>query len=230
MPFIDRRDAGRRLGRALHDLRGESCVVLGLPRGGVPVAREVALELDAPLDVIIVRKLGVPFQPELAMGAIGEANVTIVNNEIVRLAQVSPRELAAVQHAERAELDRRVLRFRGGHPRMSLRGRTAIIVDDGVATGSTARAACQVVRDLGARRVVLAVPVAPAEIGARLRQDVDEYVCLEEPEPFVSVGRHYDDFSATSDQEVLECLAPMPASPAPHYRDDRTGSRQSPDG
>src|SRR5690606_13759866 len=142
MFFADRVDAGRRLASRLQHLRDESVVVLGLPRGGVPVASEVARALDAPLDVIVVRKLGVPFQPELGMGAIGEDGVRIIIDEIVRMAGVSISELAAVETRERAELERRAQRFRGGRPRAALAGRTAVIVDDGIATGSTARAAC----------------------------------------------------------------------------------------
>ena len=162
MPFVDRRDAGRRLAERLMSLRGEDAVVLGLPRGGVPVAFEVARALGAPLDVILVRKLGVPFQPELAMGAIGEGGARVVNDEVLRRAGVTPSELAEVEHREQAELDRRARRYRGGRPPVGLTGRTAVVVDDGIATGSTARAACLVARAQGAARVVLAVPVAPA--------------------------------------------------------------------
>ena len=169
MVFADRVDAGRRLAARLGHLRGEPVVVLGLPRGGVPVAFEVAAALGAPLDVIVVRKLGVPFQPELGMGAIGEDGARIINDEIVRLAGVTDRQLAEVESRERAELERRALRFRGDRPRVPLEGRIAVVVDDGIATGSTARAACQVARAHGAARVVLAVPVAPPGWTARHR-------------------------------------------------------------
>jgi putative phosphoribosyl transferase len=207
MFFINRADAGRHLADALAHLRGEPVVVLGLPRGGVPVALEVARALHAPLDVIVVRKLGVPFQPELGMGAIGEDGIRIVNDEVVRLADVSPDEVAAVEATERVELERRARRFRGDRPRVSLEGRTAVVVDDGIATGSTARAACQVARAHGAARVVLAVPVAPPGWTAHIGGDADEFVCLATPDPFFAIGQFYDDFSQTTDEEVAACLA-----------------------
>ena len=153
MSFLDRTDAGRRLAQRTLHLRGENVVVLGLPRGGVPVAAEVARALRAPLDVIVVRKLGVPVQPELGMGAIGEGGVRIINPEVVAIAHVTDAEIAAVERRERAELERRARRFRGERRRTPLTGRTAIIIDDGIATGSTARAACQVARAQGAVRV-----------------------------------------------------------------------------
>jgi putative phosphoribosyl transferase len=206
MVFVDRVDAGRRLAARLKHLQGESVVVLGLPRGGVPVALEVAQALDAPLDVIVVRKLGVPFQPELGMGAIGEDGVRIVNDDVVQMAGVSDREFAAVEDRERAELERRARRFRGDRSRTELDGRTAVIVDDGVATGSTARAACQVARARGAARVVLAVPVAPPGWTERMGADADELIALETPEPFFAIGEFYADFSQTSDEEVVACL------------------------
>jgi putative phosphoribosyl transferase len=206
MTFVNRVDAGRRLAARLQHLRGDQVVVLGLPRGGVPVAYEVAMALDAPLDVIVVRKLGVPFQPELGMGAIGEDGVRIVNEEIVRLAGVSDGELARVEVRERAELERRARRFRGDRPRTELEGRTVVVVDDGVATGSTARAACQVARAQGAARLVLAVPVAPTDWQDRFGTDADEFVCLETPEPFYAIGQFYANFDQTSDEEVIDCL------------------------
>ncbi len=206
MFLADRFDAGRRLAERLQHLRDDPVVVLGLPRGGVPVAFEVARSLDAPLDVIVVRKLGVPFQPELGMGAIGEDGIRIINDEIVRMAGISESELAAVEARERAELERRAQRFRGDRPRTALAGRTAIIVDDGIATGSTARAACQVARAQGARRVVLAVPVAPLGWIARIGPDADECIALETPGSFWAIGQFYADFSQTSDDEVVDCL------------------------
>lgn len=206
MLFADRTDAGRRLGAILQHLRHEPLVVLGLPRGGVPVAFEVAKALEAPLDVIVVRKLGVPFQPELAMGAVGEDGVRIINDEVVRMAGVSSEELAAVEARERAELERRARRFRGDRPRLPLGGRTALVIDDGIATGSTARAACQVARAQGAARVVLAVPVAPQGWTERMDGDADEFVCVSTPAPFFAIGQFYSDFSQTSDDEVLDCL------------------------
>lgn len=210
MIFANRVEAGRRLAAKLQHLRGQPIVVLGLPRGGVPVALEVARSLDAPLDVIVVRKLGVPFQPELGMGAIGEGGTRVINNDVVRLAEVSPSELAEVERLERTELDRRATRFRGDRPRLSLAGCTAIIVDDGIATGSTARAACQVARAEGAARIVLAVPIAPPEWTDRLGTEADELICLDTPRFFRAVGEFYADFSPTTDDEVVECLAATP--------------------
>jgi putative phosphoribosyl transferase len=206
MSFVDRSDAGRRLAKRMLHLRGEDVVVLGLPRGGVPVAAEVARALGAPLDVIVVRKLGVPFQPELGMGAIGEGDVRIVNPEVVAITHVTDAEIAAVEKRERAELDRRARRFRGERRRTPLTGRTAVIIDDGIATGSTARAACQVARAQGAARVVLAVPVAPPSACAALAADADEVICLETPRHFLAIGEWYQDFSQTADDEVVSLL------------------------
>jgi putative phosphoribosyl transferase len=217
MRFHDRSDAGRRLAGSLLHLSGRDVVVLGLPRGGVAVAVEVARVLRAPLDVILVRKLGVPVQPELGMGAIGEGDARVINADVVRYARVSPEEIAEVEHRERAELLRRAERFRGNRPRVPLAGRIAVVVDDGIATGSTARAACQVARAQGARWVVLAVPVAPASGRAALAAVADEVICLETPERFLAIGEWYDDFSQTSDEEVIALLAastqPAPGEP-----------------
>jgi putative phosphoribosyl transferase len=204
--FIDRADAGRQLGQRLLHLRGLDAVILGLPRGGILVAAEVARALDAPLDVIVVRKLGVPAQPELAMGAIGEGGVRLVLPEIVQRAGVSRAELLAVESRERAELQRRAQRFRGERARVPLTGRIAVIVDDGIATGSTARAACQVARAQGAARVVLAVPVAPFDWARRLHDAADELIALVTPRALRAIGVWYTDFSQTADEEVLACL------------------------
>ena len=206
MRFRDRSDAGRRLASRLQDLRDKDVVVLGLPRGGVAVAAEVARALAAPLDIILVRKLGVPAQPELGMGAIGESGARIINPDVVRYAQVSEAQIAEVERMERAELERRVRRFRGDTPREPLAGRIAVIVDDGIATGSTARAACQVARALGAAAVVLAVPVAPPSADRALRGDADEVICLEMPDHFQAIGEWYEDFAQTSDEEVVALL------------------------
>lgn len=206
MIFSDRIDAGRRLAARLEHLRGDVGVVLGLPRGGVPVAAEVARALGAPLDVIIVRKLGVPFQPELGMGAIGEDGAHVINDEVVRMAGVSAAEIATVETRERAELERRAGRFRRGRPPAVLEGRTVLIVDDGIATGSTATAACQVARARGAARVILAVPVAPLGWDLDMAGAADELIALETPEPFGAIGRFYQDFSQTTDEEVIACL------------------------
>ncbi|TNC24934.1 phosphoribosyltransferase [Amycolatopsis alkalitolerans] len=217
--FSDRADAGRQLAERLESLRGKDLVILGLPRGGVPVAFEVARALHAPLDVIVVRKLGVPYQPELALGAIGEGDVRVLNDKVVRQARVRSGEIAEVERAERAELLRRVEKFRAGRDRIPLTGRTAVIVDDGVATGSTARAACQVARAQGAARVILAVPVGAADAIASLRQVADDVVCLEAPAWFVAVGRWYRDFRPTSDREVTELLQ-LTAKEVPEAADD----------
>ena len=204
--FADRADAGRRLAARLQHLADAPVVVLGLPRGGVPVGFEVARALGAPLDVIVVRKLGVPFQPELGMGAIGEDGVRVINQEVVRRAGVSGQELAAVEARERAELERRARRYRGGRPRRPLDGRVAVVVDDGIATGSTARAACRIARAQGAARVVLAVPVAPRGWQDRIGGDADELVCVQAPPDFLAIGQFYADFSQVADDEVVACL------------------------
>jgi putative phosphoribosyl transferase len=205
--FRDRRDAGARLAERLEHLRSETPVVLGLPRGGVPVAFEVASRLDAPLDVIVVRKLGVPVQPELGMGAVGEDGVIVLNDDVVRLARVSHDELARIEARERAEVQRRAEQFRGGRPRVDVTGRTAVIVDDGIATGGSARAALQVARAQGARRAVLAVPVGSPDTIAAMQAEADEVVCVETPYGFMAVGQAYANFTQTTDDEVIELLA-----------------------
>jgi putative phosphoribosyl transferase len=204
--FRDRRDAGQQLAARLVPLRAERPIVLGLPRGGVPVAFEVARALGAPLDVIVVRKLGVPFQPELGMGAIGEEGIRVLDDDTVRLARVRPDEIAAVEVRERQELERRAALYRRGRPMLSLTDRTVIVVDDGIATGGTARAALAVARAHGARRVVLAVPVAPRETVAEMASIADDVVVLETPAPFYAVGQWYADFSPTSDEDVVQLL------------------------
>jgi putative phosphoribosyl transferase len=203
--FRDRVDAGRQLGQKLAELRGQNVVVLGLPRGGVPVASEVAKVLDAPLDVIVVRKLGVPFQPEVAMGAIGEGNARVLNARVISLSGVTEDDLLTVERNERDLLESRVARYRQGRVRADLTGRTAIIVDDGIATGSTARVACRVARQLGAARVILAVPVAPIGVLASLTE-LDDVVCLISARNFHAVGYYYRDFSPTGDEEVVQLL------------------------
>ncbi|TXN31007.1 phosphoribosyltransferase [Lacisediminihabitans profunda] len=203
--FDNRIDAGRQLAARLEPLRGTDIVILGLPRGGVPVAAEVAKALHAPLDVIVVRKLGVPFQPEVAMGAIGEGGVKVLDARVLRMARVSDADLANVERLERATLEDRSARFRRGRDRIDLTGRTAVIVDDGIATGSTARAACQVARRLGAARVVLAVPVGPKDTVEGFTE-ADEVVCVAAPSQFLAVGYHYRDFSPTTDDEVIVLL------------------------
>ncbi|ANJ26546.1 phosphoribosyltransferase [Agromyces aureus] len=210
--FEDRRDAGRRLAALLREHGRDAWarpVVLGLPRGGVPVAAEVADSLAAPLDVLVVRKLGLPFREEVAMGAIGEEGARVLNDDVVALGGVDARTLAAVERRERAELEARVRRFRGDAPPIELAGRTAIVVDDGVATGATARVACLVARARAAASVVLAVPVASpdAAVGLVGSPAIDELVCLSTPAGFMAVGQYYLDFTQTTDAEVQALLA-----------------------
>jgi putative phosphoribosyl transferase len=212
MRYLDRVDAGWRLGERLRYLEGEDVVILGLPRGGVPVAAGVAHALGASLDVIIVRKLGVPHQPEFAMGALGEGGVRIINDEVVAMAGVSPRELAAIEARERAEVERRAERFRAGRPPVPITGRTVVVIDDGIATGSTARAACRVARAHGAARIILAVPVGHADAIASLCGDADEVICLTEPRSLLAIGEWYEDFSQTSDEEVINLLSDAAAA------------------
>lgn len=207
MQFIDRADAGRRLATRLRHLRSADPVVLGLPRGGVPVAYEVALALHAPLDIAVVRKLGVPFHRELGFGAIGEGGARVVSEDIVRMTHVGRDDLERVERQEEAELARQAHRFRAGRHRVGLAGRTVIVVDDGVATGATALAACQVVRSQGAARVVVAVPVAAPDALEILRFEADEVVCPNAPRFFCAVGEWYGDFSQTADEEVSALLA-----------------------
>ncbi|MGX1885116.1 phosphoribosyltransferase family protein [Streptomyces sp. NPDC055287] len=207
MLFTDRADAGQRLALALRHLEGEEPVVLGLPRGGVPVAFEVARALGAPLDVIVVRKLGVPYHRELGFGAIGEGGAHVISDDIVRRSGIGPDDVAAVERAEEAELERRAVRFRGDRPRLALQGRTVVVIDDGIATGATAQAACEVARAQGAARVVLAVPVAAPDAVARLSSQVDDVVCLSVPAMFRAVGEWYENFTQTTDEEVVALLA-----------------------
>jgi predicted phosphoribosyltransferase/dienelactone hydrolase len=204
--FHDRHDAGRQLAHRLNFLRGKDIVVLGLPRGGVPVAYEVAKALQAPLDVLVVRKLGVPFQPELAFGAIGEDGVRVLNDNVVRAAHLDGDDMDTVECKQRIELRRRAERFRRGHDRVDLTGRIAVIVDDGIATGATAKAACQVARAHGASQVVLAVPIGPDDIVARFAGYADVVECLQTPVAFYAVGQGYHNFNQTSDDEVITLL------------------------
>ena len=185
--FKDRADAGRQLASRLEFLRGQDVVILGLPRGGCPGGLEVANALHAPLDVLLVRKLGVPFHPELAFGAIGEGGVRVINQSVVyRGARLGDQEMATTEAEQWGELQRRSERFRGGQEQISLRGRTAVIVDDGIATGATAQAACQVARARGASKVVLAVPIGATDTTERFAKYADQVVCLENPVQYLS--------------------------------------------
>jgi predicted phosphoribosyltransferase len=205
MYFHNRTDAGNQLAAKLEYLRPLDPVVLGLPRGGVPVAGEVAAALNAPLDIIVVRQLGAPGNEEFAMGAIGEG-VEVLHEDTIAALGVTNKQLNAVEERERAELDRRTRHFRGHRAPLEIRGRVVIIVDDGVATGATARAACEVVRAAGAERVILAVPVAPPGWRHRPGIDADEFVCLARPAGFMAIGQWYEDFTQTTDDEVTDWL------------------------
>jgi putative phosphoribosyl transferase len=205
--FRDRRDAGRRLSKALEGYaEAGDVIVLALPRGGVPVAFEVAQALRLPLDLMLVRKIGAPGEEELALGAIAIGGVRAMNDDVVHALGVSKAEIAKIVAREQAELDRRNLAYREGADPPALTGRRVILVDDGCATGADMRAAIAATRAQTPARVVVAVPIAPAPTAARLRDEADEMVCLETPEPFLGVGSHYRDFSQTSDAEVRSLL------------------------
>jgi len=205
--FIDRSDAGRQLADALEgQVDPREAVILGLPRGGVPVAWEVAKSLGAPLDVLIVRKLGVPWQPELAFGAIATGGIVIYEPQVLSMIRLSEAERDAVIAREREEMDRRERLYREGLPAMEVRGREAVVIDDGIATGSTVRAALKALGVRGAGRRVVACPVAPPEVAADLRDEADLVVCLACPERFMAVGLWYDDFAEVPDDQVRKLL------------------------
>ena len=205
--FRDRADAGRRLAEKLNGYAGRpDVIVLALPRGGLPVAYEVARALRAPLDVFLVRKLGVPGQEELAMGAIATGGVQVVNQDVVRHFNIPRGIMEVAAKKEQKELERREHAYRGGRPASAVDGRTVILVDDGLATGSTMRAAAEALRRLGPARVVVAVPVAAPQACDEFRAEVDEIVCAATPEPFGAVGLWYEDFSQTTDEEVRDLL------------------------
>jgi len=204
--FDDRRDAGRRLAELLLPFATEDPVVVALPRGGVPVAREVAEALRAPLEILAVRKLGAPHNPEYGIGAIAEGGTRVFDAEALAVLGIDGRDLDAIVARETAELERRVETYRGGRPPLSLAGRTAIVVDDGVATGVTDTAALRAIRRQRPRRLVLAVPVCVPESLARLRDEADEVACLLTPPQLYGVGQWYRDFSQVSDEEVVDAL------------------------
>jgi putative phosphoribosyl transferase len=213
MDFRDRSDAGRRLAKALSEYKGRSAVVLALPRGGVPVAAEVATALDAPLDLILVRKIGVPTQPELAMGAVvdGTAPIVVRNEEVIELSGTTADEFDAACKRELAEIERRRQLYIGERARAEITGQVVIVIDDGIATGATTRAALQAIRNRKPKELVLAVPVAPPDTITQLRREVDALICLETPELFGAIGYFYRDFRQVSDQEVVAILKRFPA-------------------
>jgi len=214
MPFRDRADAGRRLGEALRGRHLRQPVVFALPRGGVPVAAEACVALGVPLDLVIARKIGLPVQPELAMGAVAEGGEPVRNEDVIALAGVTDAEFADVCARERREIERRRRRYLGDRAPLEVAGRTAIVIDDGIATGATMRAALLAVRARRPRQVVLAVPVAPTSTLEALRADADDVVCLEDHEPFDAIGVFYRDFTQVTDEEVVALLAQHAATPA----------------
>lgn len=206
--FADRSEGGKALVPLLKAYVGrKDVVVLGLPRGGVPVAFEVARALAAPLDVIVVRKLGAPGNPELAMGAIASGGGRFLNKEVIAMSGITPEDIERAEATERAELERRERLYRGDRPPLDVEGRTAILVDDGIATGATMQAAVRALRGADAARVVVAVPVAPADAPARFRGLADEFICVRAPSSFYAVGQFYGRFDQTSDEEVQGLLA-----------------------
>ena len=209
MPFRDRIDAGRRLTQALARFEDDHPIIFALPRGGVPVAAQIARGLSAPLDLVIARKIGVPFQPELAMGAVvnGRDPLTVRNEDIIRGSRVSEEQFRIVRDQELAEIRRRRVRYLGHRRHPELKGRVVILVDDGIATGATILAALRAVKEREPRRLVLAVPVAPTSTLRQLRDEADEIVCLEAHEDFDAIGLYYADFGQVADEAVIQCLA-----------------------
>lgn len=212
MTFRDRADAGRRLAKALASYKDRQAVVLALPRGGVPVAAEVAATLDAPLDLILVRKIGVPSQPELAMGAVvdGVAPIVVRNEEVIELSGTTAEEFDAACARELAEIERRRQLYIGERARAEVAGQVVIVIDDGIATGATTRAALRAIRIRKPKELVLAVPVAPPDTITQLRGEVDALICLETPDPFMAIGYFYRDFRQVSDEEVVATLRRFP--------------------
>ena len=214
MAFEDRVDAGRKLAAALASYKDKAPAVLALPRGGVPVAAEIATALAAPLDLILVRKIGVPGNRELAMGAVvdGATPIVVRNDDVIQFTGTTESEFKAVCDRELEEIDRRRVRYLGGRERVNLAGRTAIVVDDGIATGATMRAVLQATRARNPGKLILAVPVAPTDTLVTLRKEVDDLICLEDHEAFGAIGYYYLDFSQISDDEVIEILKRFPSS------------------
>jgi putative phosphoribosyl transferase len=208
MIFANRREAGKSLAWRLEKYSGRNdVVVLAVPRGGVPVAFEIAEALHAPLDVFVLRKLGAPRQPELAVGAIAPGGVRVLDRRTLRALSIRPSQLEAITAREQEELQRREIAYRGDHPPLSVTGKTVILVDDGVATGASLFAGIHALRALGPAKIVVAIPLAPSNVCNRLAFEVEEIVCVATPEPFGAVGQFYDDFSPVEDEEVLALLA-----------------------
>lgn len=206
MRFMNRSHAGRKLARRLDHLKSERAVVLGLPRGGIPVGFEVARRMSAPLEVLLVRKLGAPLQPELAIGALGEGGIQIINEDRVRRLRIGSDHIDRLVRQERNEMTRQAEVFRQGRPAVDLAGKVAVIIDDGIATGSTALAACAIARGMGADRVVMAAPVAPCDASAIFSEAADEFVAFSTPRRFSAIGHFYADFRPTPDHQVVELL------------------------
>jgi predicted phosphoribosyltransferase len=205
--FVDRHDAGRQLADVVEPaVAGEDVVILALPRGGVPVAHEVSLKIGAPLDVLLVRKLGVPWQPELAFGAIATGDIVVMNEDHLKGLGLSEEMIHDIVERERAELDRRHQLYREGRPQIDIAGRTVVVVDDGIATGSTVRAALKSLEQRGVKRRIVACPVAAAETVRALEEEADEVICLRTPVAFGAVGTWYDDFAPVFDSEVRRLL------------------------
>ncbi len=207
--FVDRRDAGRQLARYLqqHLQLGANTLVVGLARGGLPVAAEVARALGAPLEVMVVRKLGTPGQPELAMGALAPGGVRVMNEALVRQLRIPDETIERIAQQEALELQRREAHYRQGRSAYAMQGKTVVLVDDGLATGASMRAAARAAKAQGAERVIVAVPVGAADSCRMLEREADEVVCLKKPEPFYAVGRFYQIFDQLSDEEVIALLA-----------------------
>ncbi len=217
MPFRDRSDAGRQLAKALAVYKKRRPIILALPRGGVPVAAEVCTALKAPLDLILVRKLGVPFQPELAMGAVvdGATPIIVRNEDVIQAANINEATFSAVCDAELSEIERRRQQYLGARDRVEVAGHTAIVIDDGIATGATMRAALRAIRARRPQQLILAVPVAPTSTVAELRSEADDVICLEDHEFFGAIGIYYANFRQVSDQEVIDILKRLAIGPKP---------------
>lgn len=209
MPFENRSEAGQKLGDALSSYKGQHPVILALPRGGVPVAAEVAAALEAPLDLILVRKIGVPSQPELAMGAVvdGGAPIVVRNEDVIRSEGIDEAQFKAVCDGELTEIERRRKRYLGSRERVNVTDRITIVIDDGIATGATTRAALRATRMRNPKKLILAVPVAPSESIVAMREEADEVVCLEDHGFFGAISFYYEEFQQVSDEEVIEILA-----------------------